>query len=197
MQTKHYVALAAVVGLAIGIGGWLLFAPKTAVAPAPSSSTASTTVTDLGNGVQIQTTNGVTVTQINDQPSAPKPPAVAALTFAPGTSADLQTALQSQWQTYSQQIKVAPTRVDAWLNLGVIYKIAGQYQAAITAWTYVAHSGKGPSNYVAYGNLGDLYLNFTHEYAKAEVAYKAALALNPGYADYSAGLKAAQQAQGK
>lgn len=195
MQTKHYIGLAAIVGLAIGIGGWLVFGPKTAVNPA--SSTASTTVTDLGNGVKIQTTGDVTITQVDDQAAAPKAPAVPAFAPSAELAVDVKTALQSQYNTYASQLRAAPTRVDLWLQLGVVYKIAGQYNATVVAWTYVAQSGSSPSNYVAYGNLGDLYLNFTHEYAKAEASYKAALALKPGYADYTAGLKAAQQAQGK
>ncbi|MEK7109544.1 MAG: tetratricopeptide repeat protein [Patescibacteria group bacterium] len=195
MQTKHYVWLAVVVGLAVGIGGWLLFTPKTAVAPA-SSMTASTTIIDLGNGTQLVTTGGAKIIETDILvPAAPKPPAVPALAFAAGTSADLQAALQSQYKTLAVQLKTAPTRVDLWLQLGIIYKIAGQYPAAVTAWTYVAHSGSSPSNYVAYGNLGDLYLNFTREYQKAEASYRGALKLQPSNADYQAGLKAAQAAQ--
>lgn len=195
MQTKHYVALAAAVGLAIGVGGWLLLAPKTAVAP-NSSTTASTTVTDLGNGTQIQATGDVTVTQTN-QNAAPKPPALRSINFSVNTSADLKTALQSQYATISAQIKAAPNRVDLWLQLGVLYKIGGDYAGAAAAWTYVAQAAPASIAAVAYGNLGDLYLNFTREYQKAEVSYKAALALKPGYADYQAGLGAARQAQGK
>jgi hypothetical protein len=195
MQTKHYVALALVIGLAIGIGGWLVLAPKSAVAP--TSQTASTTVTDLGGGNSITTTGSSTITVINEQQGASKPPAVPSITFSANVPTDAKAALQVQYNTYAAQLKTAPTRVDLWLQLGVVYKIAGDYQGAITAWTYVAHSASSPSDYVAYGDLGDLYLNFTHEYAKAEASYKTALVLKPNDADYTAGLKAAQQAQGK
>jgi len=195
MQTKHYIWLAAAIGIIIGVIGWLIFVSKTAVAPA--SSTASTTITDLGNGVKIQTTGDVTITPVNDRTNAPKPPAVVALSVSADIPADVKAALETQYASYAAKIKTAPTRVDLWLQLGVVYKIAGQYSATASAWTYVAQSGSSPSNYVAYGDLGDLYLNFTHEYAKAEASYKAALALNPGNADFTAGLKAAQQAQGK
>jgi tetratricopeptide (TPR) repeat protein len=188
MQTKHYVWLAAVVGIVVGVGGWLLFAPKAAVAPTSS--------TDLGNGVQIQATGSTTVTE-GDGQAAPKPPALRAINFSAGTSADLKVALQTQYNTYVAQLKVTPTRIDSWLQLGVLYKIGGDYPGTIGAWTYVSEAGSSPNNYVAYGDLGDLYLNFTHEYAKAEASFKAALALQPTNADYTAGLKAAQKAQGK
>jgi len=195
MQTKHYIAIALAAGLVIGIGAWLIFMPKQAVAP--SSSTASTTVTDLGGGNKVVTTGSSTITEIDTQLTTQKPPAIAALTFSADTSADLKTALQSQYNTLTAELKTAPTRVDLWLQLGVIYKIAGEYQAAITVWTYVGQAAPASVSAVAYGNLGDLYLNFTHNYAKSESSYKSALAMSPGNADYTAGLKAAQQAQGK
>lgn len=194
MQTKHYIGIAAVVGLAIGIGGWLLFAPKNA--QAPSSSTASTTVTDLGNGVVVQTTGSTTIKEIDGQPAV-SAPTVKPIAFSANTSADLKTALTAQYDILAPQLRAAPNRIDLWLQLGVLYKIANDYPDAVVAWGYVAKNGTPPNNTTAYGDLGDLYLNFTHEYAKAEASYKAALALDPKNTDFAAGLKAAQQAQGK
>ena len=41
-----------------------------------------------------------------------------------------------------------------------------------------------PTNYIAYGDLGDLYMNFDVNYPKAEANYKAAIAINPHVIDY-------------
>ncbi len=191
MHTKRYILLALVIGLAFGVGGWLVFAPK-------NTTPIETTVTDLGNGYALVTTGSSTITEIKDDPKPTvTPPAVVALSISADLPVEAKAALQSQFNTYAAGLKAAPARTDLWLSLGIVYKIAGQYQAAASAWTYVGKAGGSTVNYVAYGNLGDLYLNFTHEYAKAETSFKAALALKPGVADYQAGLAAAREAQGK
>jgi hypothetical protein len=200
MERKYYVGAAVIVGLLLGAGGWFLFA-QTANAPAldgGSSMAQGTTTTDGASGVSVEATGDVTV-QAEPGNNVPPPKidrsetrtAAASSTF----SADVQAALKSQINTYVAELIAAPTRVDLWLKFGVVRKIAGDYQGAVEAWTYAAKAGPSPVNYVAYGNLGDLYLNFVHDYAKAENAYKAALALQPENADYQAGLKAAQQAK--
>jgi hypothetical protein len=196
MQTKHYVWLAVLIGLIIGIIGWLAFAPKSVVAP--GNGIASSTTTDLGNGVQIQGTGTTTGAVISESTNPTiKPPAIKPITFSADIPADAKTALQANYQALAPQIQAAPTRVDLWLQLAVLYKIGGDYNDAITVWNYVAAAAPSSSSYIAYGDLGDLYLNFIHDYAKAEVNYKAAVALQPGNADYQAGLKAAEQAQGQ
>jgi tetratricopeptide (TPR) repeat protein len=201
MQSKYYVSLAIIVGLVIGIGGWLLLGPKQAIAPSSTAtstgtaatSTATTTLVDLGNGQYLHVPAGATVTEQDvTVHSAPTPPAMPALAFSADLNADAKQALQIQWNTLTSQLKTAPTRTDLHLELGTTYKIAGQYDAAISQWNYVGKYGPSTINYVAYGNLGDLYLNFLHDYVKAAASYKLALKGAPGNADYQAGLKAAQ-----
>ena len=45
-------------------------------------------------------------------------------------------------------------------------------------------SGSNTVNYIAYGDLGDLYMNFDVNYPKAEANYKAAIAIKPTVIDY-------------
>lgn len=192
MQTKHYVAAALAAGIIIGGALWFIFAPRAAQAPAsPSASTTSTTQ----SGVTIQTTGSSTIT-VTEQSTAPKPPALRQPQYSASTSADVKATLAGQYDLLASQLRAAPTRVDLWLQLGVLYKIAGDYAGAEAAWTYVAHFGPASINFVAYGDLGDLYLNFLHNYAAAEASYKLALKGAPTNADYQAGLKAAQQQLG-
>ncbi len=68
--------------------------------------------------------------------------------------------------------------------MGVDRKIGGDYAGAIAAWNYVAQTGPSSINYIAYGNLGDLYQNFDTNYAKAVTSYQAAIAINPNVPDY-------------
>ena len=176
-----------------GSGRGIQLQPKTTNKEVPSP-TASTTIGDVGNGVHIQTTGGAAVSKGPVSQAAPTitPPTQREPEYSASVSADRKTALQSQYGKYSVQLKAAPTRTDLWLQLGIIYKIAGDYSGAITTWTYVAKASGIPNNAVAYGNLGDLYLNFTHDYAKATTSYKSALAITPNDADFKAGLSAAQ-----
>lgn len=180
MQPKHYVTIAIGIGLAVGIVAWLALAPKQAVAPSSIATSSNVTV---------ESTGGQAI--VGEVSTAPKPPSVPPLVFSAALPSDAKAALQTQYNTLSSQLKTMPTRVDLWLELGVVYKIAGDYNGAIVAWTYVAQGG-ATNNYVAYGDLGDLYLNFTHDYAKAAAAYTQALKGAPKNPDYQAGLKAAQ-----
>jgi tetratricopeptide (TPR) repeat protein len=183
MRSTHYLWLA-VAGLAIGIIGWLIVAPKYAKAPGRQTSTVS------AGDVSIDASGGqATLREVASTPV----PAMPALAFsAAGLGDDAKQALTTQWDALTAALTTSPDRVDLWLKLGTVYKIAGQYDAAIAAWDYVAHAGPSSINYIAYGNLGDLYLNFTHEYAKAAAAYRMALKGQSANPDYQAGLAAAQ-----
>jgi len=196
MQQKYYLWLVLLAGLIIGAGAWLLFVPKSALAPSPAAQNTTSTTTGVTVGTMGSST--VTIGEIaQGKTPAEQPPALRPINYSAGTSADLKAALQSQYNTLSAQLKASPTRVDLWLSLGTDYKIAGDYAGAIAAWGYVARTGPSSINYVAYANLGDLYLNFLHDYAKAVANYKAALAIKPGNADYQADLKEAQELQAK
>lgn len=198
MQPKHYVWIALGAGLLAGIAGWALFGPRHVQAPSSTASSttsgaATTTTVDLGGGVQVQVPAGTVISVDNGIPA----PSLKPIAFASTVSPDVKAALQAQYDVVAPQLRASPNRVDLWLQLGIEYKIGGDYADAAAVWTFVSKAAPNDVAAVAYGNLGDLYLNFTHEYAKSEAAYKAALAVKPNVADYQAGLKAAQHAQGK
>lgn len=146
-------------------------------------STASTTTTDLGNGITYTGTG--TIEAVPD--NGVQPPALSGtIVIASNTSLspEAQTVLRNDETALIAQIKKAPTRVDLWLKLGVYRKMAGDYAGAIVAWNYVAAAAPSSANYVAYADLGDLYMNFQVDYPKAETNYKAAIAIKPSVIDY-------------
>lgn len=106
------------------------------------------------------------------------------IVIATSVSADQAAQLRSQETALITQLKAAPTRVDLWLKLGMYRKLAGDYAGAIAAWNYVAQAGPTTINFIAYGNLGDLYMNFDVNYPKAEANYLAAIKIKPIYIDY-------------
>jgi tetratricopeptide (TPR) repeat protein len=69
-----------------------------------------------------------------------------------------------------------------WIDLGLLRKSLGDYEGARQAWEYI--SILYPTNEVSFGNLGDLYANFLHDYAKAESAYQLGIKNNSKSVDF-------------
>jgi len=186
MQKNGYL-WGAVIGVLIIVVAGLVIHSHALVPSNTASSTPSatgTTTVDLGNGYVATLPPGVKLTEIDSTNTAPTAPSLTgAIKFSPSVSPDVQAALRTQENTLITQLKANPARLDLWLQLGVDRKIAGDYQGAAEAWNYVA-AFKSNVQYIAYGNLGDLYMNFVKDYPKAEANYKAAIALNPQFIDY-------------
>ena len=183
MQNNGYI-WGAVVAVVIIVGAFFIFHSR-AIAPgtgsmATSTNTAATST--AGNGVSMTNSGSGTIQLVNS--NTPPPSLTGAIVMSPSLPADAQAALRTQEQTFITELKAAPTRVDLWLQLGVTRKIAGDYAGAEAAWQYVAATGPTSINYVAYGDLGDIYMNFDVNYPKAESNYKAAIAINPTIIDY-------------
>lgn len=175
MKTTHrnfLVTAAVIIILAAGI----LYAKK-AAAPAPGAAGSATTTTLAlpGGGSIAVSGNGAVIKEVDTTISVPsysKP-----LVFSSSTTSDVQSALTAQFEALQSIFKSKPTDYEAWLQLGIIRKIGGDYAGAAADWTYVGELY--PKSPVPHDDLGDLYLNFTKEYAKAEGEYKQAIALNP------------------
>ncbi|HUD02776.1 MAG TPA: tetratricopeptide repeat protein [Candidatus Paceibacterota bacterium] len=188
MQNKQVFWLIIGIGAAIVLAAVFFFlGPHSALAPSQTATstgtqTASTTQVYLGNGVTATVPAGTTITTVDTQ--TPPPSLTGSISISSTLPADVQTALRTQEQTLITELKAAPTRTDLWLELGVDRKIGGDYAGAIAAWNYVAAAGSNTVNYVADGNLGDLYMNFDVNYPKAEANYKAAIAIKPTVIDY-------------
>lgn len=182
MQNNGYL-WGAVLALVIIVGGIFVFKARTANAPTTTTSgTASTTSTDLGNGVVATGPAGAKIELVD---TTVKPPSLTgSIVINASLASDVQAALRTKEEALITELKAAPTRVDLWLSLGVYRKIAGDYAGAAAAWQYVADAGPANIKYIAYGNLGDLYMNFLKNYPKAEANYKAAIHIKPDFIDY-------------
>lgn len=152
--------------------------------PSPAGVATSTPV--QGVSVEDDASSTVVIPVPTTQP--PKLMGAIVISASSTLTVDQQALMRSKIEALIAQLKAAPTRADLWLQLGVDRKIVGDYQGAAEAWQYVAATGGASLNYVAYGNLGDLYLYFTKDGPKAEANYKKAIALKPHVIDYYRGL---------
>ncbi len=99
------------------------------------------------------------------------------IAFSGNLSADIKTQLNQQLAAIQQEIKTNPLNMHAWLSLGSVYKIGGDYEHAIMAWNFITEVAS--SIPAPYSNLGDLYMNALKDYPKAEENYKKVIELTP------------------
>jgi len=167
--------------LAVLLGGAYYYVSKqskesspTQVTPAPVAST-----TDLGNGLSVANTGGATIEMVQTIP-----PTLGTIKIVADLSPEAKTILRNRIEAQYEILRKEPNRVDIWLQLGVNRKISGDFAGAVEAWNYVVEVSPSDMRATAYGNLGDLYMYFLKDFAKAETNYTQAIALNPKVMEY-------------
>lgn len=95
------------------------------------------------------------------------------IAFSSSLSAEIRSQLNAELKTVQAELDKNVLDVKAWVSLGSIHKIGGDYAAAAEYWEYIAgaYSGTGAPYY----SLGDLYENFLRDYSKAEANYNLAI----------------------
>ncbi len=145
-----------------------------------TTTTGNTTTKEIGNtGVNISSNGDFKVEQVPNNVPLPIPDLTAKVSFGPNVS-----MTDEQKQMVEQKVSVLQTALlknpadfDSWINLGIYRKMTGDYQATIVAWQY---AGKlSPTNYISFGDLGDLYAWFLKDTTTAEKYYKQAIANGP------------------
>jgi tetratricopeptide (TPR) repeat protein len=181
MSTKYFLGIGILIAIVLAGIMLYLIRPGFFSPTLWGGTTASTTIIDVGGGIHVPTTGeGVNVLPIeNTTAKAPllDKPIVIVATLDPAAAAAIKSKIEavvSQLKQDSQQLKL-------WLQLGTYRKMAGDYAGAAEAWDYVAAAA--PSNYIAFNNLGDLYMNFTKDYPKAETNFLAVITRKPEYID--------------
>jgi tetratricopeptide (TPR) repeat protein len=146
------------------------------------SSQASTTTQTLSDGTVLSgLPPGATVTEV-DEPVLKEPDYTKPLVISQPLDANVQAALKAQFESVKSTLAKDNKNFDAWIRLGTLRKIAGDYQGAAEVWEYTLQLY--PNNVVSYNNLADLYMNFIKNYPKAEADFKAAIALSPKTVDF-------------
>jgi tetratricopeptide (TPR) repeat protein len=182
MQQHHYLWLGLGVALAACLAAALFFfGPRAAMAPT-TPHTASTTTTTIGN-VTVTLPAGAVVKEVPYSAGTVVPPSLDhQVVYSPNLAPDVLAILKADIASTTRLLKTDPSQAGAWYQLAIYYKIAGDYSAAESVWVYLTQ--EYPHDYVAFGDLGDLYQNFLKEYSKAAADYKAAIARKPDVVDY-------------
>ena len=137
-SSKTYWTIGGIV-LAVIIIAALSFALRhRTLHPSQQSETASTTAS--GNSIVIRTANGgtATITELPDAPAPIEPSLNRPLTFeGSALPPDAQVIVKGQMQALIASLKKDPTQLNMWIQLGIDYKMAGDYEGARQAWMYV------------------------------------------------------------
>lgn len=187
-MTRNQTILTVVTILIILAGIALYLVPKKATAPTETatsttpntSSTTSTNSIDV-NGVKLDyTTKGTPGVVPVDTSKLPPAPSLAHVTiFSASITSDIKPLYEKKIADNIQILKQNKYSLQDWINLGILYKEVGDYQAAKDAWVYA--SLLSPGNVISFNNLGDLYHYYLKDYPKAESSFLQAVKNDPKY----------------
>lgn len=184
MNTVVAYRIAAVVALCVSAIAVALFA----FAHPGGKGTAATTTLPLStttptiNGTH--TVNGVTGSgnfSVSLSPTIDVPDARAPIAYSADLSAEAKVIIQKKIADLQAALQKNSLDLTAWLNLGAMRKLAGDFTGAETDWKFVMQAS--PQNTAAFWNLGDLYMNFLKNYPKAESAFKSVISIDPASSD--------------
>lgn len=154
------MSIAAVVGIA---GGW--YAKHNWFSDSPKGDTQTTASSTPISG------------NTESPASSTAPSLIASVTYANSLSPEVRALLEQKIATLRSQLSNNYDLYNAWLDLAIRYKQAGDLAKAQAIWEYLAFLH--PDDAVSRHNLGDLYANYLKQYDKAEQYYKQAIALQP------------------
>ena len=166
VQRNRIIALAVAV-LIVAVGAYALF-HQAASKPSPAMS-ANATTTEATSSIPDITVVGDGDYTITMLPVSQAPDYNAPIVFSASITADVRGIINAQAATLRANIAKNDADFNSWIALGNLHKMAGDYAGATQIWDYA--SLVWPQNVVSFNNLADLYMNFTHQYAKAEANY--------------------------
>ena len=154
-----------VVLLVLGAGAY--FWASRAQAPSTSPGQTATTTTDATS----TQTGSSSPDLVLVTPDYQKP-----IAFSASVSSDIRTQLNARLAQIQADLTQNPLDIKAWINLGAVHKMGGDFAAAEQYWQYVLTI---TPNTTALYNLGDLYQNFLKDYTKAEAYFMKVIEQQP------------------
>lgn len=180
-ETRYYMGAGLALALLLLAGFYVLQGREGVPAAGLATSTPATSTTPGVGNVTVMP-DGSKVELISTKVQPPKAPSLAGEIYVAGDiPVEVQAQLRANIVEIVSRLTKNPKDLGLWLDLGNNRRIAKDYTGALEAWGYVAQVA--PDNYVAFNNLGDLYMSVLKNYPKAEENYKRAIALRPDVSD--------------
>jgi len=126
----------------------------------------STTTSEEITG-DVQNENILSDEVVGELPKAPIPSLEREFVIPDGIYSD--EIVENTMAQYNELVSVLnqnPELRDEWLQLALLYKAVEDYEGTEEVWIYVSRVWL--LDHVAYGNLGDLYMNYLEDFSKAE-----------------------------
>lgn len=175
---KKYIMIGAWILLLVVVGIAFVYQNKKAKKVETNiEENASTTIVELGDGVTAAIPKGYTVEKLPEttQTSVPKPiPSLSRqVVFQVSIDPTVKTTIQTKVAELQTSLLKNPKQFNAWIDMGVYHKVAGDYEGAKIYWDY---AGKlAPTDFISFGNLGNMYAYQLKDMAKAEQYYNQAI----------------------
>ena len=179
LRIRYAIAMG-LFALVLIMAGYFITHPKTPVAHAPTTEVATTTVSATTTAAKPVTNPSISIPQSADAtamglvvPNLNRP--YTPPSYAP---ADVQASDKATVAAAIKQLKIDPNHLAYWLQLAVYRKQASDFVGAEEILLYCV--ARWPKDETAFGNLVDIYGNYTHQYDKAILYSKKRIALKPG-----------------
>lgn len=146
---------------------------------------ASTTVVDLGNGLvavgkgdfKVEKINGGELINSNDSLPKPIPDLNRKTIFSKDINVETKNAIETKIKEVIDLLNKDKSNLQAWVDLSLYHKMAGDYNGAII---YLNYAGKlYPTNFISFGNLGDIYGFYIKDVGLSEMNYNIAIKNGP------------------
>ena len=179
--TKTHKIIALVCFVAIIVGGYFFIRKNNKPVV---DNTGASTATSTNGSIHVGTANsGYTIEQvpIGEGQGVPKPiPDLNRSSKGYGSIIVTDQAIAQALPKITElqtMLKKNPANFDAWIDLGIYQKMAGDYVGTSLSWQYA--SKLAPKDFISLGDLGNLYGYFLHDKTKAESYYLAAIKNGP------------------
>lgn len=183
--TRTHKILIAIITILVLVSMYMMFVKKTEAPTGQNGvKTSTTTVTRIpGTNIVVEGNGNYTVTPVptKTEKPIPVPDLNRQITFLAtlNLSDEVKKILTDKITNEQASLKKNSNDINAWINLGIYQKMAGDYAGAVISWKYVSEIS---NDFVSLGNLGNLYAYYLKDNGMAEVYYKKAIARAPNQA---------------
>jgi tetratricopeptide (TPR) repeat protein len=172
MTKRNKIILSAVVVLIL-LAIYIMFDRQSNTGTIDNEPLATTTTNAIGSSTVTTTNSGnYTIEQVPLEEGAGVPQPIPDLNRPIVVSSNAMTTAEATASArpviinLQASLKKNPADFASWINLGISQKEAGDFEGASISWIYA--SKLAPNDYIALGNLGDLYAYFIKNNTMAE-----------------------------